>query len=252
MTHSLFLSNFQDACRTSRCPFCVLSEQDTKHYVSTLLHEYTLAPDIHVHLLRSKGLCARHASLLVETAEGQHMGGLGVATLYENLLQDLVEQLQALATDQPRVRPPRNAKQGWPLGVALEPQETCLVCVHEAQNEHFVARELVEDVAENGDTGGMAAAYMRSAGACIPHLRLLVQYCRDAAVVEWLGRVQERCLVELFRRLRSCIQSYDASSPEAPEGDRSAWRDVVEAVSGSKRLAPWLQGQAQDRKALNK
>lgn len=252
MTHSLLLSAFQDACNSSRCPFCILSERETTRYLATLLHEYTLAPDIHLHLVRSHGFCSRHAGLLTEIAEGQELGGLGVATLHENVLQGLREYLEELEHKVGIAHSHGRARGNPSPGHALEPSDTCLACTHEAADTRFFVSAFLEDAADGSGSGALKEAYAGSAGACMPHFRLLWQRCPDVPTRAWLVQMQRGFLAKLANQLKAYIESQDVGHGNTGPVARDVWERVVEAVSGSRLLAPELSVPMVSGKARSK
>lgn len=131
MSHSLFTSTFRLACSQPCCPFCWMQDEDERRYLRSLLHEYTLAPDIHARLSASAGFCLRHAQMLVETEWAMERDGLGTATLYESVLKQL-EAVTALALEtsskRPMLRKSEPDETIRRILATLRPQETCLAC----------------------------------------------------------------------------------------------------------------------------
>ena len=165
-------------------------------YIGSLLTELTLAADIHQRLARSRGFCSTHATTVQSLVRQRGGEGGGVATLYSSVLQTLRAELTTGLAEAPSAP----AKSRWrrtsppPLGTSLathlEPTASCLLCVHEEENEAFALGQLIEDLSEQGGQSPLAQLYQTSPGACLPHFQRLLRLAHDEPSVRWLTETQ--------------------------------------------------------------
>ena len=236
MSHSLFTATFRLACGQPCCPFCWMQEEDERRYMRSLIHEYTLAPDIHAHLAASAGFCARHAQMLIETEWAMERDGLGTATLYESVLKQL-EAATAKALETSSKRPvlrkfdPNEVFER--ILAALHPQETCLACLHSRQNERFALQSWNDYLSEEGLEADLAQTYLQAWGVCLPHLLRLLEQRPSLEVARWLLNDFQTKLQQRRKRLEAYIHKHDVRHRhELREDERHAWIEAVTLTAG--------------------
>lgn len=243
MIHTLFLSAFKQACSVKGCPFCTLAQQTTRRYLSTLLHEYTLAPDIHRRLAQARGLCNAHAWLLQYVAHAEQKDGVGVAILYGSVLTRLQEDLQAcLAEHRPAVRHREQPGGRSAFAAAsrrrLRAERTCLACEHQADSEQFALAQFLEHLDETNGEGELALRYRQSTGACLPHLLALLEQAPGDSTARWLVEVQRDKIARLADELETYVRKHEVHYKDQPMGpERDSWVRVIEQTAG-KRAVP--------------
>jgi hypothetical protein len=240
MTDTLFLSYFRQACSVRGCPFCTLARQQTHRYLGNLLHEYTLAPDIHQRLAQSHGLCNAHAWLLQYVAHSEQKDGMGVAILYGSVVKDLLDDLEACLNGAQADNHRRAGRSAFAAAARarLKAQETCLACAHQEENERFNLMQLLEDMEEAGEEGELARLYRKSDGACLPHFLDLMEQAPSVTAARWFTQVQRDKLVELGAQLEKYVRLHDVRYKNQPMGEeRDSWVRVLEQTIG-KRAVP--------------
>jgi hypothetical protein len=243
MTHALFLSSFRQACSVKGCPLCTLAKQETHRYLSNLLYEYTSAPDIHQRLAQTHGLCNRHAWLLQYIAHAEQKDGMGVAIFYGSILTDLLEDLEVCLADHradapSRGRSGRGSTFGAMARARLRTQGICLACEHQTENERFNLMQLLEELAEAGESSELARLYLKSDGACLPHFLDLMEQAPTEAVARWFAQTQHDKLAELGAQLEKYVRLHDVRYKGQPMGEEwDSWVRVIEQTIG-KRAVP--------------
>ncbi|MCX7964197.1 MAG: hypothetical protein N2644_06950 [Candidatus Sumerlaea chitinivorans] len=79
--------NLVDALAYKGCPICILVGRAVRRYLQASLYEFVNDPGLQEALLRSGGLCVRHADLLRSFGDG-----LGAVLLHKTLAQSLADQ----------------------------------------------------------------------------------------------------------------------------------------------------------------
>ena len=226
MTDTLFLADFRRACTSNYCPFCALLTETARRYFSSLLNGFTLAPDIHQRLARSRGFCRTHAWLLKEVEQGERGDGNGTATLYGTVLQNLRGELDACLAE--RTSGAATKTHWWsaspaPFGKRLQerlrPEGICLMCEHQKETEEFALEQLIEALDEAGSSGELALLYDASAGACLPHFLRLLERTSTDSTARWLAHVQRQHLAALEAQLDAYRRRDYQKTPSEAEAD---------------------------------
>lgn len=227
MADTLFVSEFRSACEHAGCPFCAMSRRRTRRYLGSLLHEYTLAPDIHESLAASVGFCARHALLLRQVSLAEQGDGLGVGVLYETVVERLVERIGSAIARLDRSGGPEEA------AAALTPEGECLACAHERRDEQYDQSLFLEDLTAHGCEGPLGSLYAASAGACVPHLRRLLAARPRGPVARWLLEHGRRGFQVLSERLRDEVEAHAVHGAAVrPRANGEAWGLVLVLCAG--------------------
>jgi len=217
-----------------RCPACELARQKPLHYIDHAL--YGLATDPHAQNLFAEtgGYCRRHAEMLLKIPWGS---ALGVAILYNRLIEDGAEELKAAGGD----RSGRKKHGGLSLNIfsqkgrkqslSREDNPECLACKVEHETEQGVLRTLVETLRE-GD-GRMLEAVEGSEGFCLYHLDLAFGLAAGEKVEGILRRHGLRRAERLLAELKEFIRKSDyrfTKEQMGAEGD--SWMRAVAWVTG--------------------
>lgn len=234
MTHSLFTATFRVACKQPHCPFCWVLHEDEHRYMRSLLHEYTLAPDIHAHLAASRGFCIRHARMLVVTEWTMNQDGLGTATLYTSVLQRLETATAAaveIASKPFKAEKPNAVIEK--IAAILRPQEPCLACLHARQNESFALKSWIAYLAEEGLETDLAQSYAQGHNACFPHLQALMSQKPPPTIAHWLLTSFSTALQRQHQKLAEYIRKQEVRYRHAMKAEeRFAWKEAVEFTIG--------------------
>ncbi len=242
MAHTLFVTAFKQACSVKGCPFCAMAQVDTRRYVGNLLYEYSLAPDIHLRMAKARGLCNTHSWLLQYIAHSQEHDGMGVAILYASVAKKLVDDLSGVLTNAPH-------KGGGPFGGSdrsafgaqaaerIRANGACMVCEQQIEAESFSANQFWDHFSEFGPEGDLCQRYSDGAGACFPHLCLLLRHAPSDAAAEWLIRTAQEKLSRLISDLEVYVRKHDVQFKNLPVGpEKDSWVRAVEQLAGKRDI----------------
>jgi hypothetical protein len=211
-----------------RCPACDLTRQKAMHYIDHALYGLVTDPTAQNLFADTGGYCRRHGEMLLKIPWGS---ALGVAILYNRLVEDAVQALKSGAGKKggglslgflSLRRKPSLAKDGNP---------DCLACDVERDTEQAVLHTLVESL--RAEDGRMLAAVEGSEGFCLYHLDLALQTNSDDKVDVILRRHGLRKAEHLLAELKEFIRKSDyrfTKEPMGAEGD--SWSRAVAWVTG--------------------
>ncbi len=216
------------------CPACELVRQKPLHYIDHAL--YGLVTDPHAQNLFAEtgGYCRRHAEMLLKIPWGS---ALGVAILYNRLIEDAAEALKA-GRGEALGREKRSgfsldlfSPKGRRKSLSKDDNPDCLACKVEQDTEQGVLHTLVETLQE-GD-GRMLEAVEGCEGFCLYHLDLALAMGAGEKVEAILRRHglrrAEKLLAELKEFIRKCDYRFTKEQMGA-EGD--SWLRAVAWVTG--------------------
>jgi hypothetical protein len=217
-----------------RCPACELVRQKPLHYIDHAL--YGLVTDPHAQNLFAEtgGYCRRHAEMLLKIPWGS---ALGVAILYNRLIEDAAENLKA-GRGEISAREKRGgfsfhpfSSRGRGKGGPKNDNPDCLACKVEQDTEQGVLQTLVE-MLRAGD-GRMLEAVESREGFCLYHLDLALSIAGDGKAEEILRRHGLRRAEKLLAELKEFIRKSDyrhTKEEMGAEGD--SWLRAVAWVTG--------------------
>lgn len=223
--------DLRDACTEPGCPVCRLTLRAVSRFIASVDYEYVNEPDVRARVERALGFCNVHAQQWLR--EG-HV--LAVALVYEGVLNRLQQGVE-------RTRP---SGQGGRLtgvgarigrrtrGVApdsLRPDGDCPVCREREETEAQLIRVLGDALVEVEDD--FRAAFRRSDGLCLPHLRLALATLGSAETGEALRETALTHQDRLRRHLREIVRKHDYRFRDEPSGEeRGAATRAVAHVAG--------------------
>ncbi len=204
------------------CPICRLTADSVHGYLDSLVYEYVNKPATHMAVRAARGFCTIHAWHALEHINAS---GLGIALLYEGLVRNMLK-------DMGEIQPGDGRRQLTQAANALKPRAACPACEHRDKVEGHLLRNLLEHL----DQPAFAEAYERSAGICLPHLRLALDLGGMTAAKVQLVAVQQAIWGRLQRDLAEYIRKsdYNVNEELGAEGD-SPWRAIGQ-MAGIKDL----------------
>jgi len=223
--------DLRDAFGEEGCPICHLLAKRSFAALDSLLYEQVTDPITREQLRNAHGFCNWHAWTLTRILTGQ----LGVAIIYEDLLGNQIEHLQALRKF---IRPPSMwerlkglfvQSKALPFLAWRRKKSSCPICSHGSFNEASYLRTLLDFLAELE----FARNFERSFGLCLPHLFLAVEQDRDHPNIGILLDLEMKKLKDLRWELKEFIRKHDyrfASEPMGKEG--TSWRRAIELFTG--------------------
>jgi hypothetical protein len=217
-----------------RCPACELVRRKPMHYIDHAL--YGLVTDPHAQNLFAEtgGYCRRHAGMLLQIPWGS---ALGVAILYNRLIEDAAE---ALAAEQGEAAE-RTKRAGLPLHffkpkgrkdiLSRNENPDCLACKVERDTEQGVLNTLVETLRAGDDR--MTKAVEENEGFCLYHLELALDLDAGGAAAPLLRRHGLRRAEKLLAELKEFIRKSDYRNTKEEMGaEGDSWKRAVAWVTG--------------------
>mgnify|MGYP003617669110 CR=1 FL=1 len=217
------------------CAFCRLLDATTDRYIDAVLFEMVNDVKVRDELNAARGLCGRHAPLLVRTG-----GALGSATMMQGVLKVLLRQLDAAEVEGVapsrlrglmRVVDPGGTHPAVErLAGSLAPQAPCPACAIEATfAAHYTATLLAQIMPDNP----IAATYRDSDGLCLPHFRMVVGRALPGPALNALVAAQRAVWERLNGELEEFLRKSDYRFQKEPFGaERDSWQRAISAVSG--------------------
>ncbi|MCS7060112.1 MAG: DUF6062 family protein [Anaerolineae bacterium] len=212
------------------CAVCRLVNQAVRQHVDVFLYEQLLVLERRAEIRAARGFCSIHSAMLI----AGHGRMLGAATLYQDVLNDVMRQLEgAVRTVSPGAAPSRLQRMfsiGWrgilrKVARIVRPQRACPLCEYERRQETVVLRALLNDIYDPI----LGAAFERSAGLCLPHFQM-------ALLLPDVATDHQLRLVELERGILSTLKA----ELEAYIAKRNAGREAE--PMGAEATAPARAG----------
>ena len=230
-----------DACQQPGCPVCRISLNTVVRYLDNLFYENVNDWGMRRHLRGSLGFCREHAWQVIEGGLGN---GLGVAIIYHDVLNKVLERLPDPEREQTKLerlsdflgRLPRQLLDRINLILEnLTPEQPCPACQHLEQTETRTVQVLLENLEDER----LRESFKNSQGLCLPHLRVALKQARDEAGLEMLLALQNDKLNGLKQDLAEYIRKNDyrfAGEGFGSEGD--SWRRAIARFVGEKNIKP--------------
>ncbi|MBN1269398.1 MAG: hypothetical protein JXB04_07415 [Kiritimatiellae bacterium] len=211
--------NVLDALKSETgCALCFLEAKAVRSSLESVMYESVNDRGVRAALGRSKGYCRAHAATLLDIGDA-----FGTAILYQDVVRDLREALQAL--DQGR----RVARSRWRVWLDHAGCPACRI-QHEARNRY--GGTLLSGLSQEE----MRSAFDASAGLCVPHLLHLLDAVTDQGTRAYLIETHRVKYGRLLRELEEFCRKHDyrhAGEGFGREGD--SWRRAVRMMVGGHR-----------------
>ncbi len=217
-----------------RCPGCELTRSKAMHYIDHALYGLVTDPHAQNQFADTGGYCRKHGEMLLKIPWGS---ALGVAILYNRLIEDAVEELKAggeeFVAGEKRGAPTLGffPVKGRKRPLSRGDNPDCLACKVEHETEQGVLHTLTESLRALDQR--MLEAVNGSEGFCLYHLDLalsnpLPEKVETALRLHGLRRA-EHLLAELKEFMRKSDYRF-TGEPMGPEGD--SWTRAVAWVTG--------------------
>ncbi|MDP9351939.1 MAG: DUF6062 family protein [Chloroflexota bacterium] len=221
--HDLLEAFGQDGCAV-----CRLAARSVSSFLSSISNEGGLTdPEVRDRIRAAHGFCNEHAH---QWLREQHL--LGTAILYEDLLDHLATELQALRFQKRgRLGNPFTARERTP--VALAAHQECAACRSLADTE----QRMIAAVLSGLRAEEFRTAYEHSRGLCVPHLRVALAEAPDEDLFATLTDLAVARHKALAEQLREIIRRHDYRYSEEPSGEeRGAAARAVRQVVGEQGI----------------
>ena len=205
-------------------------------------------------LLRSWGLCARHASALVRLEPVERGDGLGTGSLYDWLLDqarrrldDLRRDLDANGFGGSPLRGNRwnSRKRMRKLISRLERKTPCPACESQRQYVPYVTEAFVRALEPAAGLPQIREMYLASDGLCIPHWRAVCGLPASGEVRAVIAAKQRDRVAALKAALD--VERKRGIAEPAPgneESETPGYSRILDAVAGDTRWWPSEEGPA--------
>lgn len=235
MTRIPYLDDLLAALAQPGCPFCRLLDATADRLIDAILFESVNDVGVREELNAARGLCRRHAPLMVRTGSA-----LGAATMIQGVLKVLLRELEASGIEAESPSRWRGLMRAGGVAVAdpaaerlaasLAPRAVCPVCAHEATfTGHYIDTLLKH--ATPGST--LSAAYAASDGLCLPHFRAVARRGLSGPALTTLVAAQREIWQRLNRELEEFLRKNDYRFQGEKFGaERDSWLRAISAVSG--------------------
>jgi hypothetical protein len=212
------------------CPICRLARRALLLWIEDLVYSFGVDPQVRREMRLARGLCNRHAHLLVEI-RGM---ALGVSLIHLDLIDTVCEELAA------------HERAGYGLGgrlrrgadlrrlketvrAAITAGRTCLACAHQREVEELYLQTLLRHLVEPE----LSAAFAASPGLCLPHFNQAAGLASDAITLRLLLSAERERLL----RLRDDLAEFARKNDHRNFGERmgaeaDAWIRSIDQVSG--------------------
>lgn len=224
MEHSREYQVLLDACQHSGCALCRLSHESTYRYLAAWKYELFTDVDLQKELRRSQGFCHTHTWELVQMG-----AALQIAQNYRSILSDTVNQLregEGNAASGGLLRRLFDTKDG------KEQRLRCPACRQREQAETHLVHTLRHALLNSE----FQAAFARSAGLCLDHLRLTSELKLNDTPGDWLIALRKGqivCLQRLDAELAEMIRKHDYRFKEEARGSEMvSWLSAAGLVAG--------------------
>lgn len=216
--------HLRESIEAAGCPVCRNLEGFERGIIENILYEGVNDPGIRERFRKSLGLCPYHAWRLLNIAYSNPLyGGLGVATIYEDMLRTYVSSLK------------ENKK--------IEGGK-CYLCSLLEERERIMIESFAERLEELLDIYEKSEAIL-----CKRHYEMLEEKLRENSELrERLRTIQISKLKRLHGLLSRFIEKFDYRSKEEPsEEEIRAVKGTIETLKG----LPLPFGQKGERKRVS-
>ncbi len=205
------------------CPICRLTADSVHHFLEALMYEYVNEVPTHMAVRAARGFCPTHAWHIQEQINAS---ALGIAILYEGLVRNMLNDMGDVTPDSGRRQIAQAAN-------ALKPRGPCPACEH----RDIVEDHLLRNVLEYVEQADFASELRRSAGLCLPHLRLALVRPGATTAKAHLIAIQRDIWSRLQRDLAEFVRKNDYTLIRAEMGEEgTSPRRAIEQMSGVKHL----------------
>jgi len=200
--------HLREGLRGYGCPVCRGLDKFERGVIENILYEGVNDPSLRRKFRESLGLCPYHAWKLFEVAHSNPLyGGLGVATIYEDMLRTYISTLEENSTFH---------------------EGECYLCSLLEEKERILVESFAERLEELLDEYENSSAVL-----CRRHYSMIAELIEDPHLKKRLRTVQIKKLEKLHGLITSFIEKFDYRSEERPSDEEiRAVRGTVEALKG--------------------
>lgn len=209
------------------CPVCRVLAVEADRLVDAILFEMVNDVRVRQELNEAGGYCGRHAQMLVRPG-----GALGSATMMQGVIKHLLRALDEAPADGGgnRLRGLLGGSGRARAAEALAARRPCPVCANEATLLSHYTTTLLAHLKPDSP---LAAAYLRSDGLCLAHVRHALGEAGGGPAVATLVDCQRTVWERLNGELEEFLRKNDYRFSHEPMGaERDSWLRAIAAISG--------------------
>lgn len=226
--------DLEDALSKPGCPVCWLLRRSDLRYLDSLLYEFVNDVGVREEIRQSLGFCNHHAWIMYRIASDRSVEAmswasapLGIAIIYLDLTETLMERLEPARKNGPKPRT---------VTYKLD-RKSCPICTWRDGSE----RHYLEAVLKNIGEPVFAAQYSASDGLCAIHLLTSLSFDISNENKTMLVRIEIEKLKGLAYELREFIRKQDYLHNQEGFGkEADSWLRALAKVSGNQFTGPKL------------
>lgn len=154
--------NLMEAMRQPSCPVCVLMRRAEERFLFSLFWENVNSPHVRKRLRDSLGFCETHTRAVRQAVNHPWVGPLGIAILYRDFAQTVLEGVSRPAPLYTRLF----GKENHRVLRLLSPQKRCWLCEQSEERERTYLGALVAGL---DASPALRERYGESHGLCLTH-----------------------------------------------------------------------------------
>lgn len=154
--------NLVEAMRQPACPICALMRRAEERFLFSLFWENVNSPHVRKRLRDSLGFCETHTRAVRQAVNHPWVGPLGIAILYRDFAQTVLESVSKPAPLYARL----SGRENHRLLCLLSPKKRCWLCEQSEERERTYLGALVAGL---DASPALRERYGESHGLCLPH-----------------------------------------------------------------------------------
>ncbi len=217
--------NLLDALKETGCPLCFLVKRNIHKAMDDFLYEQVNDSGVRKEIRESLGFCSLHAWQLQKLGDG-----FGSSIIYEDLIGQVVTQIEKALPEKKRIKIiPIEILKGKKRVCSRKRKTACPMCRSRREVEKRYIFIFIEEFYEPE----VHCAYKNSFGLCLPHLREVVNNCKQKKLVSLLLNIESAKMKELMRELKEIQRKHDYRfSHEGFGKEGNAWIRAIEKMVG--------------------
>jgi len=233
-SHWFTESSLEESLRPGECLVCSNLDRSERHSIHSFLWEGMMSPHARTAFLTGRGFCARHFWIAKRIEdECWPAGGIGVAILCENLIDQAIENLPTQESlSQPDINGLFRRKRETRL---CSPGSECIFCREGGERE-----ESLLDALQFLKHRPAWAQNLERSPLCVHHSLLALRIWKDPADRQQLRSTLADHLQELQAELREFIRKHDWNCRDEPFGrERDSVFRAIQVLTGLQRQFPF-------------
>lgn len=224
----MFFFNFLDALKEGRCAICSLLKKTIHKLMDDFLYEQVNDPGVRNEIRESLGFCSLHAWQLQKFGDP-----FGSAIIYDDLMQLVVDRIERTAISEKGIKEFSAEILKIDNKSYHRKKAICPVCKSRTEAEARYVSTFIESFNEPE----FLSCYKSSFGLCLPHLRKVINSCRQKKIIREVLNIELAKMKELINELKEIQRKHDyrfSHEGFGKEGD--AWIRAVEKMVGKEGI----------------